>query len=102
MKKYVALLLIVGLTAGLTVRAQDASGWTLLEQDAKRHLINLINIDTSQPDTQELKAARYIYKELNKHHIDWDIFRPDKHHANLLARIKGSDPTQNRYCLFHI
>ena len=94
MKKYVALLLIVGLTAGLTVRAQDASGWTPLEQDAKRHLINLINIDTSQPDPQELKAARYIYKELNKHHIDWDIFRPDKHHANLLARIKGSDPTQ--------
>lgn len=90
MKKKFALFLTCCLLAGTAV-AQDASGWTVLEQEAKRHLINLINIDTSQPDPQELKAARYIYKELNKHHIDWDIFRPDKRHANLLARIKGSD-----------
>ncbi len=70
------------------------TGWDELNREAKRHLINLIQIDTSQPEPQELQATRYLYKQLNKYHIDWDIYRPDKNHANLLARLKGSDSTQ--------
>lgn len=65
-----------------------------LNAEAKRHLINLINIDTSQPDAVETEAARYIYKELNKHAIDWDFLSPQKGKANLLARIKGSDKNE--------
>ena len=68
--------------------------WTALNQEAKRHLINLINIDTSLPEPDEIAAARYLYKELNKHRIDWDIFIPNQGRANLLARIKGSDPSK--------
>ncbi len=90
MKLRLSFLLLCFCAGGLA--AQDAV-WDELNASAKRHLTRLINIDTSQPDPQELKAARYIYKELNKHHIDWDIYRPDKNHANLIARIKGSDPT---------
>ncbi len=94
MKKFFLFVLLCGLGTGHLPAQETASPWEELNQDAVRHLVNLINIDTSQPEPQELQAARYIYKELNKHHIDWDIFRPDKNHANLLARIKGSDPTQ--------
>ncbi|MGN1058642.1 MAG: M20/M25/M40 family metallo-hydrolase [Candidatus Avelusimicrobium sp.] len=68
--------------------------WSTLNQEAKRHLINLINIDTSLPDPDEIAAARYLYKELNKHRIDWDIFIPNQGRANLMARIKGSDPSK--------
>lgn len=95
MKKPGIFLMV--LLLGLTARAQapaEVSPWDELNQAAKRHLINLINIDTSHPEPQELEAARYIYKEFNKHHIDWDILRPDKNHANVLARLKGSDPAQ--------
>lgn len=92
--KRTALFFSFLVTAGL-IQAQPAStAWEDLQQEAARHLSNLIAIDTSQPEPQELQAARYIYKELNKHHIDWDILRPDKNHANLLARLKGSDPSQ--------
>ena len=94
MKKLIALLVLCFLGGGFLYAQEETSAWDELNQEAKRHLINLINIDTSHPDPKEVKAARYIYKELNKHHIDWDIFRPDKKHANLLARIKGSDPSQ--------
>lgn len=73
-------------------QAPATDAWAALNQEAKKHLINLISIDTSHPNPQEIQAARYLYKELNKHHIDWDILRPDKHHANLLARIKGTNP----------
>lgn len=93
MKRTLFLLSVLLITLhGQAAPAQDA--WAEINREAKRHLINLIQIDTSQPEPQELQAARYIYKELNKHHIDWDILRPDKNHANLLARLKGSDPSQ--------
>ena len=95
MKKHTFLWIFCLLVTSLSLRAQTtASSWETLNQTAKRHLINLINIDTSHPEPQELEAARYIYKEFNKNHIDWDIFRPDKKHANLLARIKGSNPNE--------
>lgn len=61
-------------------------------EDAKNHLVRLIGIDTSNPEPDETSAVRYLYKELNKHSIDWDFLSPRKGRANLLARIKGSDP----------
>ena len=86
-------VLLVALFVPLFACAQT-NEWDFLNRQAKHHLINLIHIDTSQPDAQELPAARYIYKELNKHKIDWDIFIPGKGHANLMARLKGNDPSQ--------
>lgn len=72
----------------------EKNPWAALNAQAKRHLINLINIDTSLPEPDELAAARYLYKEFNKHKIDWDIFIPSTGRANVMARIKGSDPSQ--------
>lgn len=91
MKRLFILLFVALFT--LPAPAKEA-GWDALNAEAKRHLINLLNIDTSLPEPDELAAARYIYKEFNKHGIDWDIFIPEQGRANLLARIKGSDPTQ--------
>lgn len=73
--------------------AQSQSPSSIYER-AKDHLIHLLNIDTSQPEPNETAAARYLYKELNKHKIDWDFLSPRKGTANVLARIKGSDPTK--------
>ncbi len=93
MKRRLSLLAIALLTLP-AVAQQTPDAWQPLEQEAKRHLINLINIDTSVPSPDEIRAARYIYKEFNKHGIDWDIFIPQKGRANLMARIKGTDPKQ--------
>ena len=75
-------------------QAQETSDWQKINQNAKQHLIHLINIDTSQPNPNELAAARYIYKVFNKNHIDWDIFIPRKGYANVMARLKGTDPSK--------
>ncbi len=92
MKRILALWLVFWVIS-FPVRAEQ-NGWNTLNAEAERHLINLLNIDTSIPEPDELSAARYIYKELNKHGIDWDIFIPSQGRANLMARIKGSDPEQ--------
>ncbi len=60
-----------------------------LNDIAKEHLINLINIDTSQPDPNETLAVRYIYKVLNKNKADWDIYRAEKPRGNLIAVLKA-------------
>ena len=85
------LILLISCFVAFPVWAEK-DDWDTLNAEAKRHLINLLNIDTSIPEPDELSAARYIYKELNKHGIDWDIFIPSQGRANLMARIKGSDP----------
>ncbi len=74
--------------------AQPENSWKDLQAQAKKHLINLIQIDTSAAHPDEIAAARYIYKQFNKQKIDWDILIPQKGRANLLALIKGTDTTQ--------
>lgn len=88
MKTYISLvcLFFIGLGTGFAQTVDD------IYQNARQHLIHLINIDTSQPEPNEKAAARYIYKELNKHGIDWDFYAPHKNSANVVARLKGSDP----------
>ena len=90
-KCFLPVLLCVTL---LPLQAQESSTWDELNASAKKHLKNLIQIDTSVSNPDEISAARYLYKEFNKHHIDWDIFIPQKGRANLMARIKGTDKTQ--------
>jgi len=92
MKNKYALLSILLVVTG-ALHAQNAT-WDTLKQQAKTHLMDLVAIDTSVSNPDEIAAARYIYKQFNKQKIDWDIFIPSKGHANLMARIKGTDPTQ--------
>ncbi len=89
MKKLIFLFLCTYCMSGVLCAQEGV--WAPLQEQAKKHLIHLIQIDTSLPQPQELKAARYIYKEFNKHKIDWDIFIPAKGRANVLARLKGTD-----------
>ena len=89
-----ALFLFFLCAYGTFCQAVPAPDTQEIYEQAKKHLIQLIRIDTSQPEPNETAAVRYIYKELNKHHIDWDFLSPRKGSANLLARIKGSDPQE--------
>lgn len=81
------ILVLIFCLLPLTPRAQI--NYAPLNDAVKEHLINLINIDTSQPDPDETVAARYIYKVLNKHNIDWDIYRLEKRRGNLIAVLKA-------------
>lgn len=67
-----------------------------LEDEAKEHLINLISFDTTQPNPEEIHAARYIYTVLNKNKIDWNIYRPQKNRANLVIKLKSSLPNKEK------
>lgn len=61
-----------------------------LNKTALEHLVNLINIDTAQPNPKEILAQRYIYKNLIDNNIDWQIYRMEKPRANLIAVLKAN------------
>lgn len=88
MKTKLLLPLLAMITLSCPLKAQQLD-FDALNQTAKDHLINLIKIDTSQPEPEETKAIRYIYKVLNKHKIDWDIYRIEKPRGNLIAVLKA-------------
>lgn len=90
MKKIVLPFILCWFTAPLF--GAQALNPDALYTDAKRYLMDLLNIDTSQPEPNETAAVRYLYKELNKHGLDWEFLSPRSGSANLLSRIKGSDP----------
>lgn len=85
MKKFLALLICL---SPLFANAAQLNHGTLNDA-AKDHLINLINIDTAQPEPKETIAVRYIYKILNANKIDWDIYRTEKARGNLIAILKA-------------
>ena len=67
-----------------------------LQEEAEQHLTNLISFDTTQPNPQEIHAARYIYTILNKNKIDWEIYRPQKNRANLVIKLKSPLPEKEK------
>ena len=84
------LLILLFLLLPFVLRAQEREiDYAPLNAAVKEHLINLIKINTAQPEPDETKAARYIYKVLNKHRIDWDIHRLEKPRGNLIAVLKA-------------
>ena len=76
--------------------ATFSSDLSQLQEETKKHLINLISYDTAQPNPQEIKAIRYIYTVLNKNKIDWQIFRPLKNRANLAVTLKAPIPQKDK------
>ncbi|MDR0734345.1 MAG: M20/M25/M40 family metallo-hydrolase [Elusimicrobiota bacterium] len=87
MKKLLPLFLFF-MPALLAAQPRDID-YGPLNAAVKEHLINLININTAQPEPEEIIAARYIYQVLNKNNIDWDIYRAEKPRANLIAVLKA-------------
>ena len=106
MKKLFSYLILFLL--GSFALAQESNlvpDYDSLNQTALNHLVNLINIDTAQPEPKEILAQRYIYKNLIDNKIDWQIFRVEKPRANLIATLKSTAQTPQKpliLCFFTI
>lgn len=91
MKKLFFILIFSIFNSAVFATVQDIS-YDALNSTALNHLVNLINIDTAQPNPNETLAQRYIYKNLIANKIDWQIYRMEKPRANLIATLKAKTP----------
>jgi acetylornithine deacetylase/succinyl-diaminopimelate desuccinylase-like protein len=64
--------------------------WDTVGEQTIQHLVDLIQIDTSNPPGNETKAADYLRAVLASEGIDSQLYALDPERANLVARIKGN------------
>jgi len=70
--------------------------------EAVRFLTDLVEIDTSNPPGNEVKAANYIKSVLDKEGISSEIFESAPGRANLVARIKGNGSKRPLMLMGHL
>ncbi|RLA28836.1 MAG: peptidase M20 [Gammaproteobacteria bacterium] len=64
--------------------------WDEVGEEAIDHLVNLVQINTSNPPGNETVAANYLKAALAAEGINSELFALDPERANLVARIRGN------------
>ncbi len=64
--------------------------WDEVGEEAIDHLVNLVQINTSNPPGNETAAANYLKAALAAEGINSELFALDPERANLVARIRGN------------
>ena len=76
--------------------------WPAAKAEATRTLVDLVRLDTPQPEGNEILAARYIGEKLDKEGISYEIVGPDDVRASIVARIKGFGAKKPLLLLGHL
>jgi len=89
MRQLASLLLLIlpALAAGQDRYLID---WDEVGEEAVNHLVELVQINTSNPPGNETEVANYLQAALAAEGIDSEMFALDPARANLVARIKGN------------
>lgn len=64
--------------------------WDVAGEEAIRHLVELVQIDTTNPPGNETLVVDYLKAELAKEGIESEVFALEESRANLVARIPGN------------
>ena len=61
-----------------------------LATDARRYLIDLIKLDTTNPPGNETRVAEYLAKVCRAEGIDFELLGPEASRKNFVARLRGN------------
>jgi len=86
------LLTIISLLVFVSANAQDRYliDWDAAGEESLQHLVELIQINTTNPPGNETLAANYLKAVLAAEGIESQLYSLDPDRANLVARIKGN------------
>lgn len=82
---FVFALLVLGLRADA-----QTPDWSKINDEALRHFLALVQIDSSDPPGNETKVAEYVKKTLEAEGIPVMMVAQDPARANIIARLKGN------------
>lgn len=75
----------------MCAEAQSAEiNWPKVQKESLSSLVGLIQLDTSQPEGNEILAANYIAEKLQQEGIPYKIFESLAGRASIVARIEGN------------
>jgi acetylornithine deacetylase/succinyl-diaminopimelate desuccinylase-like protein len=84
----VSVLLLVPLSA--LPQDRYLVDWEAAGEESINYLVDLVQIDTSNPPGNETQVANYIKAVLASEGIDAELYALEPERANLVARIKGN------------
>jgi acetylornithine deacetylase/succinyl-diaminopimelate desuccinylase-like protein len=76
--------------------------WPEVEKESLANLVALIKLDTSQPQGNEIIAARYLQQVLDQQGIPSTIYESVPTRASIVARLKGSGERDPLLLLGHL
>ena len=72
-----------------------------LEADARRFLVDLVKLDTSNPAGNETKVAEYLAKVAKDNGIEAELLGGDPARLNFVARLRGSGKSRPLLLMAH-
>ena len=76
--------------------------WPAVKAEALATLVDLVRLDTSQPDGNEIRAARYLQNKLAGEGVPSEIFESAPGRASIVARVKGNGSKRPLLLLGHL
>jgi len=83
----VTVLLLAALTPPLGAQSKPDAAF---EAETLAHFQALVQLDTSSPPGNEVRAVEYLKQVLDKAGIPYQVFAKDPQRPNLVARLKGN------------
>ena len=87
--KTLALAILATLGGSLAIAQTPAVDWGKQKAETLQHFRALVQIDTSNPPGNEIKAVEYLKKVIEGEGIPTQTFALDPNRPNLVARLKG-------------
>jgi acetylornithine deacetylase/succinyl-diaminopimelate desuccinylase-like protein len=99
-RRYAGLLAFTVFTSSGSAQIPPVA-WTSQDAEILRHFRALVEIDTSNPPGNEIKAVEYLRKVLESEGIPSKTFALDPNRPNLVARLKGNGSKRPVLLLAH-
>ena len=90
-----------GLALFTTLSAAEPD-WPRVKEQALETLIELVRLDTSQPEGNEILAAWLLKAKLADAGLDSTIFEPEPGRASIVARVQGNGAKRPLLLLGHL
>jgi acetylornithine deacetylase/succinyl-diaminopimelate desuccinylase-like protein len=99
--KVMRLIACVILLFSFATRAAEPD-WSEVETESIANLVALIKLDTSQPEGNEIIAAKYLQQVLSQEGIAATIYESAPGRASIVARLQGSGEKEPLLLLGHL
>ncbi len=76
--------------------------WPAVHKEALQTLVDLVQLETSQPEGKEILAAEYLKQKLDHEGIPSQMFEAAPGRASIVARVKGNGKKRPLLLLGHL
>jgi len=88
--RIISALLIFGLSLNANAQQTFLIDWDEVGEEAIEHLVELVQINTTNPPGNETRVVSYLQTVLDTEGIPYEVYALDPERANLVVRIKGN------------